>query len=86
MRSKRYLLLAELDPRLLRFERQERLGIETDDTEAWYLAALSTLKTYETYHNKKAFRLSLIGLKPRLRTPCSVKDIKFYELEIGMAK
>lgn len=40
VRAKRDSLLDELDSQLLRYERQEKLGIETNDTEAWYLAAL----------------------------------------------
>ena len=39
-RAKRDSLLSDLEPQLLRYERQEKLGIETTDTEGWYLTAL----------------------------------------------
>lgn len=39
-RAKRDSLLNDLEPQLLRYERQEKLGIETTDTELWYLSAL----------------------------------------------
>lgn len=40
IRAERNKLLAELEPQLLRYERQEKLGIKTTDSEAWYLAAI----------------------------------------------
>lgn len=54
-RAKRDSLLAQLEPRLLRYERQERLGIETNDTEAWYFSALQRAQDLRDVPQQEGF-------------------------------
>lgn len=53
-------LIADLEPRLLRYERQERLGIETNDTEAWYLAALQYAQDLRDVPQQEGFPTDIV--------------------------
>lgn len=59
-RYKRDLLIEELEPRLLKYERQSKINIETDDTEEWYINALKYLQELRDVPQQEGFPFNIV--------------------------